>query len=94
MRRHDQIDQHLRDLVAEFLNNEKVPGVLVTVTRCAVATNLKTATCFVSIFPRASAVSGLAQLQSQLHALREWLRDKLDWRVLPVLDFKLEKGDK
>lgn len=93
-KRQDQANSLLRDLVAEFLNEHKTLGTLITVTHCEVADNFKTATCFLSIFPRASAESGLAQAKAELHDLREWLRDKISWRSLPVLDFSLNKGDK
>ena len=93
-KRQDQANSLLRDLVADFLNEHKTLGTLITVTRCEVADNFKTATCFLTIFPQTSAEGGLAQAKTQLHNLREWLRDKISWRSLPVLDFSLDKGDK
>ncbi len=93
-KRHDQANSLLRDLVAQFLNENKQAGKLITVTRCEMAENFKTAICFLTIFPARANQEALAQSRASLHDLREWLRDKLKWKTLPVLDFSLEKSDK
>ncbi len=92
--RQDKVKGNLKNLVAQFLEQESNGTSLITVTNATVSKDLKKATIFVSILPESSEESALNFIKRRRKDARIFLKKKLDMRVIPFLDFELDYGEK
>jgi ribosome-binding factor A len=68
-----------------------MPGVLITVTGVEIASNLRNANVFVSVYGApGDDQRALALLRSQRHLLQAGLAQKVIMKYTPVLNFKLD----
>lgn len=94
-KRLDRVNQLLKEEVSLLLQRElKDPRLgFVTVTEVETSKDLRVAKVFVSVLgDEAQWASSLAALASARGFIRAWLRDHLDLRVTPDLDFRPDRS--
>ena len=81
-------------MVAQFLEKESNGTSLITVTDTNVSKDLKKATIFITVLPDSSEDSALNFAKRKRSDIRGFIRKKLQMRILPFLDFEIDKGEK
>jgi ribosome-binding factor A len=90
-KRLDRVNQLIKEEISRLLQRElKDPRLgFVTVTEVDTAKDLRTAKVFVSVLGDAAQwAASLAALASARGFVRHWLRQHLDLRVTPEIDFR------
>ena len=94
-KRLDRVNQLIKEEISMVLQRElKDPRLgFITVTEVETANDLRLAKVFVSVLgDEAKWTSSLAALKSARGFIRHWLRDHLDLRVTPELDFRPDRS--
>ena len=94
-KRLDRVNQLIKEEISMLLQRElKDPRLgFVTVTDVETSKDLRQAKVFVSVLGDESQWAGsLAALGSARGFIRKWLRDHLDLRVTPDLDFRADRS--
>lgn len=86
------IQKDLADILQGILRNNGVTGVLVSVTKVYVTTDLSEAKVYLSIFPNSNAEKLIEELKSQQPAIKHELaqRTRHQLRRVPELQFYLD----
>mgnify|MGYP001614615794 CR=1 FL=1 len=92
--RQDKINELLRELSAEFLERESNQTSLITVTRASISPDLKRATVFITVLPESREDFALDFAKRKRKELREYIRDRSKFRILPFLDVDLDRSEK
>lgn len=92
--RKEKVGELLRELSAEFLERESNRQSLVTVTKVAVSSDLKRATVYITVLPDDKEKAALDFAKRKRKELREYVKDRTKFRVLPFLDVEIDKGQK
>jgi ribosome-binding factor A len=94
-KRLDRVNQLIKEEISTLLQRElKDPRLgFVTVTEVETSKDLRTAKVFVSVLGDERQWAGsLAALESARGFVRNWLRQHLDLRVTPELDFRADRS--
>ena len=94
-KRLDRVNQLIREEISTLLQRElKDPRLgFVTVTEVETSKDLRTAKIFVSVLgDDAQWKASMAALESAKGFVRNWLRQHLDLRVTPELDFRADRS--
>jgi ribosome-binding factor A len=94
-KRLDRVNQLIKEEVSTLLQRElKDPRLgFVTVTEVEVSKDLRQAKVFVSVLGDENQwKASLAALQSARGFVRNWLRQHLDLRVIPEIDFRADRS--
>jgi ribosome-binding factor A len=94
-KRLDRVNQLIKEEISTLLQRElKDPRLgFVTVTEVAVSKDLRTGKVFVSVLGDDTQwASSLAALESARGFMRNWLRNHLDLRVTPHLEFRADRS--
>jgi ribosome-binding factor A len=82
--------QEISKLIASQVNDPRLKG-LITITQVRTASDLRTATVYVSVMGNESVrQEALAGIQSSATYLRRELRDRVSLRYIPFLRFMLD----
>jgi ribosome-binding factor A len=92
--RQEKVKENIKHLVAQFLERESNGTSLITVTDASVSKDLKKATIFITVFPDSGEESALNFAKRKRSDIREFIKKKLQMRVLPFLDFEIDEGEK
>ncbi|MCC6520606.1 ribosome-binding factor A [Candidatus Nomurabacteria bacterium] len=92
--RQEKVTEQLRHHIAFFLERESSPLSLISVTRITVSPDLKKATVYISVLPESKEQAALHFVERQLGGVRQYLKGKLETRVIPHLDVTLDYGEK
>lgn len=94
-KRLDRVNQLIREEISLLLQRElKDPGLgFVTVTEVETTRDLRSAKIFVSVLgDEAQWAASLAALSRARGFIRNWLREHLDLRVTPELEFRADRS--
>jgi len=94
MNRNEKVANSIKELAAEFLNQEASHVSLLTVTEARCSADLKRATIFISVLPAAKEAAAWAFVRRNLGKLREFLKEKLPIKNIPYLEVKIDLGEK
>lgn len=92
--RQEKVAELLRNLSAEFLERESNHQSLITVTSAKVSPDLKRATIYFTVLPEEKETAALDFAKRKRKELREFVKSKTKFRVLPFLEVELDKGQK
>ena len=92
--RQEKVSELLRNLTAEFLERESNHQSLITVTTANVSSDLKRATVFITVLPEDKEAAALDFAKRKRKELREFVKSKTKFRVLPFLDIEIDKAEK
>lgn len=94
-KRLDRVNQLIKEEISLLLQRElKDPRLgFVSVTEVETAKDLRAAKVFVSVLgDEQQWAASLAALESAKGFIRNWLRDHLDLRMIPALDFRADRS--
>lgn len=79
---------------ADFFHKNSNRQSLITVTRCDIASNLKTATVFISVLPADHEIEALRFAQRQAGQIRNYITDHVKMGRVPYIDVMIDGGEK
>lgn len=94
MNRNEKIANQIKELSAIFLERENNHTSLITVTSCSVSPDLKNATIFITVLPDEKETGALDFVKRKRKELRESLKKKMQIKVIPFVDIKIDEGEK
>src|SRR3990172_5306006 len=92
--RTDKVETLISHLAAKFLEKEATNVSLITVTGCKMSSDLKKAIIYFTVLPENKEKAALDFAKRMRGAFREYLKKNLEMRVLPFIDFEIDKGEK
>ncbi len=92
--RQEKVSELLRELSAEFLERESNRESLITVTHATVSSDLKRATVYITVLPEEKEAAALDFAKRKRKELREFVKERIKFRVLPFLEVEIDKGQK
>ncbi|MGB0925344.1 MAG: ribosome-binding factor A [Minisyncoccia bacterium] len=88
------INKEMKKLFADFIERESNKESLVTVTRCEIAADRKNIDVFFSTYPVDQEKKVLAFLNRQKWNARDYMKKRIQTRVIPFVTFKIDEGEK
>ena len=92
--RQDKIRGLLREIAADFFIREAGPRSLITITDATVSPDFKRATIYITTFPTSEEVNALEFAKRKRTELREYISRHAKLRTLPVLEIKIDEGER
>lgn len=92
--RQEKMREFLRSVAAQFFLRESGTRSLVTVTDATISADFKYATIYITTFPTSEEVSALEFAKRKRTDLREYLKNHSKMRILPVLEIKIDEGER
>ena len=84
----------LRDIAADFFLREALPRSLITVTDATISPDFKRATIYITTLPTNEEENALSFAKRKRTELREYLAEKTKLRQLPVLEVRIDEGER
>lgn len=84
----------LRLTAANFFTREAGPNSLITVTDATISPDFKYGTIYLTVFPTSEEERALDFAKRKRTDLREFLKNNSKMRSLPVLEIKLDEGER
>ncbi len=94
MYREDKITGALKELAAKFLAYESNRTSLITITNAALSSDGKRATIFFTVLPEDKEQEALQFLARQGYNFKEFIKEELEIRMIPHIEFKIDVGEK
>ncbi|MBP9771520.1 MAG: ribosome-binding factor A [Candidatus Pacebacteria bacterium] len=94
MRHHIQKEEVLAHLGAEFIHSESNRQSLITVTRAHLTPDERRADIYFTVLPSEQEEAVETFLKRKRSEFREFVRKHTNFRILPTLDFMLDRGEK
>jgi ribosome-binding factor A len=94
MERNLKIANQIKELSAIFLERENNRTSLITVTSCSTSPDLKKATVFITVLPDEKEILALDFVKRKRKELREFLKKKMQIKIIPFIDIKIDEGEK
>jgi ribosome-binding factor A len=92
--RQDKMRGILRELAATFFTREAGPRSLITITDATISPDFKRATIYITTFPTSEEVTALEFAKRKRTELREYIGTHAKLRALPVLEIKIDEGER
>lgn len=92
--RQDKMRAFLRGIAADFFTREAGKNSLITVTDATISPDFKYGTIYLTVFPTSEEERALDFAKRKRSDLREYLKDHAKLRSLPVLEIKLDEGER
>lgn len=92
--RKDRVLSTLQKIVAQFLETEGEPGLLITVTNITISKDLRYSTIYLSIFPENKERETLITLDKKKKDLRNFVKIHTRLKTLPFFDIRIDEGEK
>lgn len=85
------IQQTMGEIIAREANLK--PGIFVTVSKVDTTADLRYTRIFLSIFPEEETRYALATLEHELYHIQQMLNKKLNSKILPRIQFKVDTSE-
>lgn len=92
--RQDKVTEMMKELAAQFLQNESNHTSLITVTKADISSDFKRATIYVTVYPETAQESALNFLKRKRKGLKDYVKPKVNMKRIPFFDFDIDKGEK
>jgi len=92
--RQSKIREEMIKIAGEFISREANRNNLITVTDASISPDLKQSTIFISVFPNDNEQGALAFLKRHRNDFRSFVKQRISFKVLPFVDFKIDEGEK
>jgi ribosome-binding factor A len=92
--RQEKIKEFIKELAAQFLQEESNYTSLITVINADVSKDLKRSTIFVTVYPESAEESALNFLKRKRKDFKEFAKSKAKMKSIPFFDFEIDKGEK
>ncbi|MEN9338391.1 MAG: hypothetical protein RI945_116 [Candidatus Parcubacteria bacterium] len=84
----------LRTIAQDFFQKESSGSSMITVTRATISKDLKQADIFITVFPENKEEHALSFAKRMRTDLRTRIKQKLQIRVIPHVEVKIDQGEK
>ena len=92
--RQDKMRQLLREIAADFFSRESSGKSLITITDVTISPDFKRATVYLTTIPSSEEEHALQFARRKRTDLREFIATKAKLRTLPVLEVKIDEGER
>lgn len=92
--RQEKMNKELAKLFAVFIERESNKTSLITVTRCDIAPDFKKVIVYLSVLPTDKEESVLAFMNRRKWDARDYVKKKLNTRIIPFVEFAIDAGEK
>ena len=92
--RQKKVQEEIRKLTGEFIASESNRNSLITPTSVSLSPDFKNCTIFVTVFPESYEENALSFLKRQRSLFKTFAKRKMNLRVIPFFDFKIDNGEK
>ncbi|MBL1434335.1 ribosome-binding factor A [Candidatus Wolfebacteria bacterium] len=92
--RQKKIREEMMKIAGEYISREANRNNLITVTDASISPDLKQLTIFVSVYPNDNEQGALAFLKRHRNDFRSFVKQRISFKVLPFVDFKIDEGEK
>lgn len=92
--RQEKMNKELAKIFATFIERESNKTSLITVTRCDISPNFKSVKVYLSVLPTDKEDSVLAFMNRRKWDARDYVKKKLNTRVIPFVEFEIDAGEK
>lgn len=92
--RQSKIREEMLKIAGEYISREANRNNLITVTDASISPDLKQSTIFISVFPNDNEEGALAFLKRHRNDFRSFVKERISFKVLPFVDFKIDEGEK
>lgn len=86
--------EFLREIAAKFFLREAGTRSLITVTDATISPDFKRATIYITTIPTSEEERALDFAKRKRSELREYIAENAKLRTLPVLEVKLDEGER
>ena len=91
---HEKLAELFQRLTAQFLEIESNRTSLITVTKFDLAPKLGKGIAFITVLPESAEAAALDFAKRKRSDLREYFKKHSRTRVIPFIDFEIDKGEK
>ncbi len=92
--RNEKVANYIKELAADFLEQENDRTSLITVTSATCSPDLKRATAFITVFPVSKEKSALQFAKRKRKKLREFIKKNMITKNIPFIDVAIDLGEK
>jgi len=92
--RQSKVREEMLKIAGEYISREANRNNLITVTDASISPDLKQLTIFISVFPNDNELGALAFLKRHRNDFRSFVKQRISFKVLPFVDFKIDEGEK
>lgn len=92
--REEKLNNHIRELAADFLSRESNGQSLLTVTSVKTFDNGKRATVFFTVLPESYTKPALDFAKRKRADFRQFVKEKSLIGLIPFFDFEIDEGEK
>ncbi|MHB1118242.1 MAG: ribosome-binding factor A [Minisyncoccota bacterium] len=92
--RQEKMREFLREIAAKFFLREGGTRSLITVTDATISPDFKRATIYITTIPTSEEERALDFAKRKRSDLREYIKENAKLRTLPVLEVKLDEGER
>jgi len=92
--RQNKVASQVSQLVSAYISAESNRTSLITVTRASISPDLKKATIYFTVLPEDKEEEALYFLRRNGKDVRSYLRSRMETKVLPFIEFEVDKGEK
>ena len=90
----EKLENIIRELAAEFLSCESSGISLITVTRCRMKENMRSAVVLLSVLPEEMESDALSFAKRKKKDFKEYIKSHSRLKYIPYIEFELDLGEK
>ncbi len=90
----EKINKEMKKVFAQFIEKESNKQSLITVTRCEISKDRKNIDVLISVLPEEKEEQVIRFLERRKWDARDYMKKRIQTRVLPFVHFKIDKGEK
>lgn len=92
--RHLRVESLIRELVANFIQQEANTDPLITVTRTSTSPDYRRVTIFFTTIPDGKEDVALAFLKRSGGEIRGYIKKKSNLKIIPFIEFSVDYGER
>ncbi|NCO62157.1 hypothetical protein COZ82_00465 [Candidatus Kaiserbacteria bacterium CG_4_8_14_3_um_filter_38_9] len=92
--RHDRANSLIKEIVANFIQQEADSNPLITVTNVTISPDYHQATIFFTTIPSDREADALIFLKRQAKEMRGFVKKKSKLKIIPYLEFSVDYGER
>ena len=92
--RHDRVISLIKELSAEFIQQESNTDPMITVTSATTSPDYRKVTIYFTTIPDGREEDALIFLKRNATELRHYLKKKSNLKIIPHIDFMIDAGER
>ena len=90
----ESLEKEIRKYVSDYISREAGRRSLITITRCAISSDMKRAVLFMSVLPEKAEPIAMDFLKRHQDLIRKYVQTHSRIRAVPWLRFAVDRGEK